>query len=98
MGVVSSEALGSLAAPGELVNGVRLTRGALGLILSYHTLLRRIALEPPGLYVVAEDDARLSDTSVEQLEGCVEALERHDGRWEGHGSGRSGTWLKGRIC
>lgn len=45
---MASEGLRAAEAPPEVVNGVSLTRGALGLILSYHTLLRRIADEEVG--------------------------------------------------
>eukprot|EP00435_Cladocopium_sp_Y103_P063627 s865_g25.t1 len=63
--------------------GVQLTRGALGLILSYHTLLTRIASDDQDhLYLVAEDDAVFNKDFVERLQQCVSALEAEDPRWD----------------
>lgn len=81
--VVSPEGLERALAPPEVVNGVQLTRGALGLILSYHTLLKRIAAaEEDNLYVVAEDDAVFHGDFVDRLQSCVQALEVEDPRWD----------------
>ncbi|CAE8724772.1 unnamed protein product, partial [Polarella glacialis] len=69
--------------PPEVVNGGHLTRGALGLILSYHTVLQRIAADPheDHVYVVAEDDAVLHDDFSPRLRSCLAALEQVDPRW-----------------
>lgn len=81
--VVPHDGLRRAAEPPEVVNGVQLTRGALGLILSYHTLLQRIASDDQDhLYVVAEDDAVFNKDFVERLQHCVKALESEDPRWD----------------
>ncbi|CAJ1429197.1 unnamed protein product, partial [Effrenium voratum] len=80
--VVSEAGLEAARRPPEVVNGVHLTRGALGLILSYHTLLKRIAAdaEEENVYVVAEDDAVLEPDFSQRLQQCLEALQGT--RWD----------------
>mmetsp|Transcript_27239 Transcript_27239/g.90570 ORF Transcript_27239/g.90570 Transcript_27239/m.90570 type:complete len:302 (+) Transcript_27239:50-955(+) len=82
--VVSRDGIERARSPPQMVNGVHLTRGALGLILSYHTVLQRIAAdtEDSHVYVVAEDDAFLPPDFVGRLGSCLAALGRADPAWE----------------
>eukprot|EP00913_Durusdinium_trenchii_P012337 g11581.t1 len=84
--VVSAEGIAKASQPPDVVNGVQLTRGALGLILSYHTLLKRIAEgdqeRRESVYLVAEDDAVFAADLLERLRAAVQALQREDARWE----------------
>eukprot|EP00931_Biecheleriopsis_adriatica_P112212 TRINITY_DN8678_c0_g1_i1.p1 TRINITY_DN8678_c0_g1~~TRINITY_DN8678_c0_g1_i1.p1 ORF type:complete len:295 (+),score=46.49 TRINITY_DN8678_c0_g1_i1:69-953(+) len=82
--VVSRPGLEAAFAPPNVVNGYHLTRGALGLILSYHTLLKRIAADPneDHVYVVAEDDAVLTENFNQRLGLCLQAVWQEDPRWD----------------
>ncbi|CAE7801073.1 Cercam [Symbiodinium sp. CCMP2456] len=82
--VVTEAGVSAASAPPAVVNGAHLTPGALGLILSYHTLLQRIAAdqEEESVYVVAEDDAVLEDNFVSSLGLCLHALHDEDSRWD----------------
>lgn len=82
--VVSEAGLRAAASPPPVVNGGHLTRGAVGLILSYHTLLTRIAADQKEehVYVVAEDDAVLCDSFSDELGTRLAALRQEDPLWD----------------
>lgn len=82
--VVSQAGVECARAPPPVVNGVYLTRGALGLILSYNTILKRIAADPveEHVHIIAEDDAVLVQDFCPRLQHCLKVLEEVDPRWE----------------
>eukprot|EP00930_Biecheleria_cincta_P084597 TRINITY_DN74045_c0_g1_i1.p1 TRINITY_DN74045_c0_g1~~TRINITY_DN74045_c0_g1_i1.p1 ORF type:complete len:304 (-),score=24.38 TRINITY_DN74045_c0_g1_i1:274-1185(-) len=82
--IVTRAGVDAAKSPPAMVNGVHLTRGALGLILSYHTLLRRIASDPDEhhIYVIAEDDAVLVEDFTQHLEVRLDALASVDPSWD----------------
>mmetsp|Transcript_22370 Transcript_22370/g.42171 ORF Transcript_22370/g.42171 Transcript_22370/m.42171 type:complete len:276 (+) Transcript_22370:54-881(+) len=82
--VVTEAGVVAAGAPPAVVNGAHLTCGALGLILSYHTILQRIAADQTeeSVYIIAEDDAVLADGFAKELRVCLEALHQADNRWD----------------
>jgi len=82
--VVTNTGVQCAKAPPNVVNGVYLTRGALGLILSYNTILKRIAADPDDehIYAIAEDDAVPVEGFGPQLQRSLEALGRADPMWD----------------
>lgn len=83
-GAVTESAIKSALNPPGIVNGVHLTCGALGLILSYRTLLRRIAADRDNLhvYVIAEDDVTFCEDFNLRMREVLATLEREDSEWE----------------
>jgi len=84
--------------PPSFVLGRVLTPGAVGLWLTWHGVLTRIAREgrPNGCYLVCEDDAEYCDGFLEQLAEAFAALDSFDGQWHAAALGfiRSKTRLK----
>lgn len=83
-GLVTRRGLLQAASPPAVVNGVHLTRGALGLIMSYHALLRRIAADASGerVYIIAEDDAVFQRDFLPRLGDALGALQALDPAWD----------------
>merc|ERR1711862_485609 len=81
--VVVEPCIRRAAHPPPTVNGTFITRGALGLILSYHTILVQIAQDQheDHVYVIAEDDASLNEDFVPRFRACVDAATREDAGW-----------------
>lgn len=82
--IVAEEGVQCAQNPPAVVNGGSLTRGALGLILSYHTILKRIAADPDEdhVHVICEDDAVFVDNFVGRMQESLDAVNQLDPRWD----------------
>ena len=79
----------------EYVNGVSLTAGAVGLLLTFQAELERVAAAgDPGLvHIIAEDDARFVDGFGAKFSETLDALDALDPRWDFLQIGFFGAWL-----
>merc|ERR1711871_453928 len=82
--VVVEEAVQTAATPPRIVNGSYMTRGALGLSLSYHTLLNVIAddRDEDHVYLICEDDATMVPNFSNRIARSLEAAARHEPGWD----------------
>lgn len=84
--------------PPNFVLGRVLTPGAVGLWLTWHRVLTRIAreAEPDEVYLVCEDDAEYGENFAPRLQEAFKALDTFDPRWHGVAVGfiRSKTRIK----
>ena len=91
-GTVNRRGLRDLMYPGE-PNGLSLTRGALGLALTYRALWERIARGTGGQHLVLEDDAALCEGFAGRLEELVAGLPpRWDLVYLGYSAGAAATF------
>jgi len=82
----------------NFVLGRVLTPGAVGLWLTWHRVLMRIAreAEPDECFLVCEDDAEYGDNFIPRLQESFKALDAFDSRWHAVAVGfiRSKTRIK----
>jgi len=82
--LATAEAVAEARRPPERVVGVKLTRGALGLLVTWHRLLSRAEaeLQPHECALIAEDDARYAPDFSHALARLMGELDLYDPRWE----------------
>jgi len=82
--VATREAVLQAACPPKHVVGMSLTRGALGLLLTWKGLLDRtmVELSAHECALIAEDDACYAPLFQEALMEVMEELDQYDPRWE----------------
>lgn len=83
--IVSQKAIAEAKNPPSRVVGVYMTRGAIGLWLSWHAALSRIVEEDAAggcCYLLAEDDATYSEDFRERLVALFIELDEYDPYWD----------------
>lgn len=81
--VATEEAVQTAGNPPDHALGMIPTRGALGMALTYHSLLQQIAEDPVDehTYMICEDDVWFSEEFVSELRDTLNALDDYDPRW-----------------
>ncbi|CAK0895150.1 unnamed protein product [Prorocentrum cordatum] len=82
--ILTAEGAKQALAPPREVRGMALTPGAVGLWLTWHGVLLRLAQGPAdsGCCLVVEDDAAYVDGFLRKLGAVLEALDSFDPRWD----------------